>query len=111
MRPTLQMESALNGALFFFYAIIVALELRRYNNPKFPREPKIMLLLICLVCVFSTFGGILLGQSLKGLLIFSQGLEKGQKKMFAIGVGSVVLALAISVAGIWCPMMMHSCPR
>ena len=63
-----------------------------------------MLLLISLVCVFSCFGGILLGQSLKGLLIFSQGLEKGQRKMFAIGVGSVALALVLSVLGIWVPM-------
>ena len=62
-----------------------------------------MLLLISLVCVFSTFGGILLGQSLKGLLIFTQGLEKGQKKMFAIGIGSVGLALALSVIGLWVP--------
>lgn len=61
-----------------------------------------MLLLICLVCVFSCFGGILLGQSLKGLLIFTQGLEKGQKKMFAIGVGSVALALLLSLASLWC---------
>ncbi len=68
-----------------------------------------MLVLICLVCVFSTFGGILLGQSLKGLLIFTQGLEKGQKKMFAIGVGSVVLALVLSVIGCWIPM--HACIR
>lgn len=60
-----------------------------------------MLVLICLVCVFSCFGGILLGQSLKGLLIFTQGLEKGQKRMFAIGVGSVALALLLSFAGIW----------
>ena len=62
-----------------------------------------MLLLISLVCVFSTFGGILLGQSLKGLLIFTQGLEKGQKKMFAIGIGSVGLARALSVIGLWVP--------
>jgi hypothetical protein len=60
-----------------------------------------MLVMICLVCVFSCFGGILLGQSLKGLLIFTQGLEKGQKKMFAIGLGSVALALLLSLAGIW----------
>lgn len=63
-----------------------------------------MLLLISLVCVFSSFGGILLGQSLKGLLIFSQGLEKGQRKMFAIGVSSVVLALVLSVISFWVPM-------
>ena len=62
-----------------------------------------MLLLLSLVCVFSCFGGILLGQSLKGLLIFTQGLEKGQKKMFAIGIGSVVIALVLSVASIWIP--------
>ena len=63
-----------------------------------------MLLMISLVCVFSCFGGILLGQSLKGLLIFTQGLEKGQKKMFAIGVGSVVAALLLSVISFWIPM-------
>ncbi|MDB5102552.1 MAG: hypothetical protein JWP91_241 [Fibrobacteres bacterium] len=62
-----------------------------------------MLLILSLVCVFSCFGGILLGQSLKGLLIFTQGLEKGQKKMFAIGIGSVVVALLLSVASIWVP--------
>ncbi len=63
-----------------------------------------MLLMISLVCVFSCFGGILLGQSLKGLLIFTQGLEKGQKKMFAIGLGSVVAALVLSVISFWIPM-------
>jgi hypothetical protein len=68
-----------------------------------------MLMLICLVCVFSTFGGILLGQSLKGLLIFTQGLEKGQKKMFAIGVGSVIIALVLSVLG--CCLPLHACVR
>ncbi len=68
-----------------------------------------MLVIICLVCVFSCFGGILLGQSLKGLLIFSQGLEKGQKKMFAIGVGSVIVALLLSFASCWIPW--HSCIR
>lgn len=69
-----------------------------------------MLLIISLVCVFSSFGGILLGQALKGNLIFNQGLEKGMKKMFTIGVASVVLALALSVLSIWCPagaMCMH----
>ncbi|MDQ2999655.1 MAG: hypothetical protein M3Y08_00130 [Fibrobacterota bacterium] len=59
------------------------------------------MLLLSLVCIFSCFGGILLGQSLKGLLIFTQGLEKGQKQMFAIGIGSVVLALVLSVASHW----------
>ena len=62
-----------------------------------------MLLMISLVCLFSCFGGILLGQSLKGQLIFKQGLEKGMKKMFAIGVGSVVLALILSVASLLIP--------
>lgn len=62
-----------------------------------------MLVLICLVCVLSCFGGILLGQSLKGQLIFKQGLEKGMKKMFAIGVGSVVLAIVLSVASLLIP--------
>ncbi len=61
------------------------------------------MLILCLVCVFSSFGGILLGQSLKGLLIFTQGLEKGQKKMFNIGVASVVIALLLSVASCWIP--------
>lgn len=68
-----------------------------------------MLTLICLVCVFSCFGGILLGQSLKGLLIFTQGLEKGQKKMFAIGIASVVLALALSLVA--CMLPIHNCVR
>lgn len=62
-----------------------------------------LLLMISLVCILSCFGGILLGQSLKGQLIFKQGLEKGMKKMFAIGVGSVVLAVVISVISFWVP--------
>ena len=61
------------------------------------------MLILSLVCVFSCFGGILLGQSLKGMLIFTKGLEKGQKQMFAIGVGSVVLALVLSVVSMWMP--------
>jgi hypothetical protein len=40
---------------------------------------------------------------LKGLLIFTQGLEKGQKKMFAIGIGSVAVALVLSVVSIFVP--------
>ena len=68
-----------------------------------------MLVLICLVCVFSTFGGILLGQSSKGLLIFTKGLEKGQKTMFAVGIGSVALALVLSLLGCWIPF--HHCMR
>ena len=59
--------------------------------------------ILSLVCVFSCFGGILLGQSLKGLLIFTQGLEKGQKKMFAIGIGSVAVALVLSVVAVFVP--------
>lgn len=62
-----------------------------------------MLLMISLVCMFSCFGGILLGQSLKGQLIFKQGLEKGMRKMFAIGVGSVVFAIVLSVVSMWIP--------
>ncbi len=62
-----------------------------------------MLLLISLVCVFSTFGGILLGQSLKGLLILKNGLESGQKKMFAIGLGAVAVALILSMVGLFLP--------
>lgn len=61
------------------------------------------MLILSLVCVFSCFGGILLGQSLKGLLIFTQGLEKGQKKMFNIGVASVVIAVGLSVASMFIP--------
>lgn len=62
-----------------------------------------MLLMISLVCMLSCFGGILLGQSLKGQLIFKQGLEKGMRKMFAIGVASVVLAVVLSVVSFWLP--------
>ena len=75
------------------------------------------MLILCLVCVFSSFGGILLGQSLKGLLIFTQGLEKGQKKMFNIGVASVVIAVVLSIASCWIPGCKHAmmgggeCPR
>ena len=63
-----------------------------------------MVLLICLVCFLSSIGGILLGQSLKGLLIFKEGLEKGQRKMFNIGVGALVLALLLSVVGLFLPL-------
>lgn len=63
-----------------------------------------MVLLICLVCFFSTVGGILLGQSLKGLLIFKEGLEKGQRKMFSIGAVALGLALALSLASFFVPM-------
>jgi hypothetical protein len=59
-----------------------------------------MLILLSLVCVSSCIGGILLGQSLKGKLIFKQGLEKGQRTMFLMGVGAVVLALLLSLAGL-----------
>ncbi len=62
-----------------------------------------MLLLISLVCVFSAFGGILLGQSLKGLLILKHGLESGQKKMFAIGLAAVGVALLLSLVGLFLP--------
>jgi len=62
-----------------------------------------MVLLICLVCIFSTFGGILLGQSVKAALIFSKGLEKGQRIMLAVGAVSVILAIALSILSLWIP--------
>ena len=39
-----------------------------------------MSLVLCLVCILSSFGGILLALSLKGLLVIKFGLEEGQKK-------------------------------
>ena len=56
-----------------------------------------MALILCFVCFFSTLGGLLLGQSLKAMLIFKEGLEKGQKKMFQIGVAALGLALLLSL--------------
>ena len=58
-----------------------------------------MLTLICLVCLLGCFGGILLGISLKGLLVVKLGLEAAQKKMFLIGTVSILLALALSFSG------------
>jgi len=63
-----------------------------------------MLFLICLVCLLSSFGGILLGLSLKGLLVIKYGLESGQKKMFSIGVFCGSLALVISIIA---PFLFH----
>ena len=63
-----------------------------------------MLLLICVVCLLSSFGGILLGLSLKGLLVMKHGLEAGQKKMFSIGIICGAIAVLISIAS---PMIFH----
>jgi len=63
-----------------------------------------MVLLICLVCFFSTVGGILLGQSLKAVLIFKEGLEKGQRKMFKIGALALGLAIFLSLLSFFIPV-------
>jgi len=63
-----------------------------------------MALILCLVCFFSTLGGILLGQSLKGLLIFKEGLEKGQRKMFSIGAAALGIAVILSLLSFFVPM-------
>ena len=63
-----------------------------------------MLLILCFVCFFSCLGGILLGQSLKGMLIFKDGLEKGQRKMFAIGLTALVLAIILSLLAFFVPL-------
>ena len=68
------------------------------------QKESLMVLLICLVCFFSCLGGILLGQSLKGLLIFKEGLEKGQRKMFNIGAGALILAIVLSIVGLFLPL-------
>jgi hypothetical protein len=59
-----------------------------------------MLFMISLVCFFSCVGGILLGQSLKAMFIFKDGLEKGQRKMFNAGLISIAAALVISLASL-----------
>jgi hypothetical protein len=43
-------------------------------------------LVLSLICFLSCFAGVLLGFSLKGLLVMQKGLEKGQKAMFNIGL-------------------------
>ena len=60
-----------------------------------------MFLILSMICVLSCFGGVLLAQSLKGMLIFTKGLEKGQRTMFLVGVVAVVLAMLLSVVGWW----------
>ncbi len=67
--------------------------------------------ILSLVCLFSTFGGILLAQSLKGMLIFKMGLERGQKLMFTIGIASVILALLLSALSSCLAGSMGSCHK
>ena len=56
-----------------------------------------MILILCIVCFLSTVGGILLGQSLKAMLIMKEGLERGQRKMFTIGLCALGLAIILSL--------------
>ena len=63
-----------------------------------------MILVLCFVCFFSSIGGILLGQSLKGILIFKEGLEKGQRKMFAIGLTALIIAIILSLLAFFVPL-------
>ncbi len=60
-----------------------------------------MVLIISLVCILSSFAGVLLGLSLKGLLVMKLGLEKGQKKMFNIGIIAGAGALLLSIIGLF----------
>ena len=57
------------------------------------------IIVLSLVCIFSTIGGILLGQSLKGLLVMKNGVESGQKQMVGAGIISVALALILGLTG------------
>ncbi len=63
-----------------------------------------MVFILCLVCFFSTVGGVLVGQSLKGLLIFKAGLEKGQRQMFRIGLGAVAVAVVLALIALFIPL-------
>ena len=56
-----------------------------------------MVFILCIVCFLSTVGGILVGQSLKAMLIMKEGLEKGQKKMFVFGLIALGLAITVSL--------------
>lgn len=62
-----------------------------------------MVLVLSLVCFFSCFGGILLAQSLKGLLIFKEGLEKGQRKMFNLGAASLGISVLLALISFFIP--------
>ena len=63
-----------------------------------------MVLILCIVCFLSTVGGILVGQSLKAMLIMKEGLEKGQRKMFIIGLSTLGLAIVLSLLSLMIPM-------
>lgn len=56
-----------------------------------------MVFILCIVCFLSTVGGILVGQSLKAMLIMKEGLEKGQRKMFVFGLTALGLAIVVSL--------------
>ena len=63
-----------------------------------------MVLILCIVCFLSCVGGILVGQSLKAMLIMKEGLEKGQRKMFIMGLSALGLAVVLSVLTLIIPM-------
>lgn len=49
-----------------------------------------------LLFTLGSFGGVLAGQAFKARILFTLGLERGQKKMFALGLASVAFALLAS---------------
>ena len=53
--------------------------------------------LLSLVCIFGSFGGVLLAMALKGLLVAKFGLEPAQKKMFIIGIAAILVAVILGV--------------
>ena len=62
-----------------------------------------MVFILCIVCFLSTVGGILVGQSLKAILIMKEGLEKGQRKMFVFGLTALGLAITASLLALVIP--------
>ena len=62
-----------------------------------------MVFILCIVCFLSTVGGILVGQSVKAMLIMKEGLEKGQRKMFVFGLTALGLAIAASLLALVIP--------
>ncbi len=58
------------------------------------------LFILAFVCFFATLGGVLLGNSLKAMLIFKEGLEKGQRKMFRLGLTALLAALVLAFASL-----------